>query len=66
MGHRFLEVESWNAQYGIEITDDVQEEAVQEMKARQVPPSFLALRLFGALVLARVSMARRYDLQHRR
>ena len=30
---RFLEVESWNAEHGIQVTDEVEEKLVEEMKA---------------------------------
>jgi len=33
---RFLEVDCWNAEHGIEITDEVEEKMVEEMKAAQV------------------------------
>mmetsp|Transcript_54316 Transcript_54316/g.110853 ORF Transcript_54316/g.110853 Transcript_54316/m.110853 type:complete len:245 (+) Transcript_54316:116-850(+) len=32
---RFLEVESWNVEHGFEVTDDVEEKQVEEMKACQ-------------------------------
>eukprot|EP00961_Rhodomonas_salina_P084309 1132684-Rhodomonas_salina.2 len=63
---RFLEVESWNHQHGFEATDQVEEEAVEEMKARQVRSRLHSSLLFSLAssppLTTSLSHAQRYSL----